>query len=142
MNVKLGVSKTYTSPQFKELINMLYEEVTQVYRGNNYVYESTNWNADLKWEYFPNEGELISATVFGKRIENPINSIFINSTSQMIFHISILVNKQKYLVLNLNLKRIYTILTPMTMNLHISLLVVNISIINTNQDLNAQKSNR
>ena len=78
MNLKFGASKTYTLPQFKERVNMLYEEVTQVYRGNNYVYESTNWNADLKWEYFPNEGELISATVFGKLIQNPINSIFIN----------------------------------------------------------------
>ena len=88
MNLKFGASKTYTLPQFKERVNMLYEEVTQVYRGNNYVYESTNWNADLKWEYFPNEGELISATLFGKLIQNPINSIFINSTSNDISYIN------------------------------------------------------
>ncbi|MDB2394363.1 carboxypeptidase-like regulatory domain-containing protein [Flavobacteriaceae bacterium] len=88
MNFKFAASKTYTLPQFKERVNMLYEEVTQVYRGNNYVYESTNWNADLKWEYFPNDDELISATVFGKLIQNPINSIFINSTSNDISYIN------------------------------------------------------
>ena len=88
MNFKFAASKTYTLPQFKERVNMLYEEVTQVYRGNNYVYESTNWNADLKWEYFTNDDELISATVFGKLIQNPINSIFINSTSNDISYIN------------------------------------------------------
>ena len=88
MNLKFGASKTYTLPQFKERVDMLYEEVTQVYRGNKDIYESTNWNADLKWEYFPSNGELISATVFGKLIQNPINSIFINSTSNDISYIN------------------------------------------------------
>ncbi len=88
MNLKFGASKTYTLPQFKERVDMLYEEVTQVYRGNKDIYESTNWNADLKWEFFPSNGELISATVFGKLIQNPINSIFINSTSNDISYIN------------------------------------------------------
>ena len=139
MNVKLGVSKTYTLPQFKERVNMLYEEVTQVYRGNNYVYESTNWNADLKWEYFPNEGELISATVFGKRIENPINSIFINSTSNDISYINT-GEQAEVFGLELELKKnLYSFSSNDDEFAHKFTGGVNISIINTNQDLNAQK---
>lgn len=139
MNVKLGVSKTYTLPQFKERVNMLYEEVTQVYRGNNYVYESTNWNADLKWEYFPNDGELISATVFGKRIENPINSIFINSTSNDISYINT-GEQAEVFGLELELKKnLYSFSSNDDEFIHKFTGGVNISIINTNQDLNAQK---
>ena len=139
MNLKFGASKTYTLPQFKERVNMLYEEVTQVYRGNNYVYESTNWNADLKWEYFPNEGELISATVFGKLIQNPINSIFINSTSNDISYIN--TGKQAEVFgLELEVKKnIYNFSTEEDEFAHRITGGLNLSMIQTNQDLDAQK---
>ena len=139
MNLKFGASKTYTLPQFKERVNMLYEEVTQVYRGNNYVYESTNWNADLKWEYFPNEGELISATVFGKLIQNPINSIFINSTSNDISYIN--TGKQAEVFgLELEIKKnLFNFNAEDDEYSHKITGGLNLSMIQTNQDLDAQK---
>ena len=139
MNLKFGASKTYTLPQFKERVNMLYEEVTQVYRGNNYVYESTNWNADLKWEYFPNEGELISATVFGKLIQNPINSIFINSTSNDISYIN--TGKQAE-VFGLELEVKKNLINFNAEDDEYSHKItggLNLSMIQTNQDLDTQK---
>ena len=139
MNLKFATSETYTLPQFKERVNMLYEEVTQVYRGNNYVYESTNWNADLKWEYFPNEGELISATVFGKLIQNPINSIFINSTSNDISYIN--TGKQAEVFgLELEIKKnLYNFKPEDDEYRHKITGSLNLSMIKTNQDLDAQK---
>ena len=139
MNLKFATSETYTLPQFKERVNMLYEEVTQVYRGNNYVYESTNWNADLKWEYFPNEGELISATVFGKLIQNPINSIFINSTSNDISYIN--TGKQAEVFgLELEIKKnLYNFKPEDDEYRHKITGGLNLSMIKTNQDLDAQK---
>jgi hypothetical protein len=139
MNLKFGASKTYTLPQFKERVNMLYEEVTQVYRGNNYVYESTNWNADLKWEYFPNEGELISATLFGKLIQNPINSIFINSTSNDISYIN--TGKQAEVFgLELEIKKnLFNFNAEDDEYSHKITGGLNLSMIQTNQDLDAQK---
>lgn len=80
-NLKLALSKTYTLPQFKEKVNMIFQEVAQDYNGNPNVYASTNYNADLGWEYYPNDGELISVTAFGKLIQDPINEMFVNSSS-------------------------------------------------------------
>lgn len=80
-NLRLGASKTYTLPQFKERARFPYEEVTQTFVGNQYLYASDNYNLDLKWEMFPREGELYSITAFGKYIENPINEIIVSSTS-------------------------------------------------------------
>ncbi|SFT11766.1 TonB-dependent receptor [Sphingobacterium wenxiniae] len=83
-NLRLGASKTYTLPQFKERVRFPYEEVTQVIVGNQYLYASDNYNLDLKWEMFPREGELYSITAFGKYIQNPINEIMVSSASNDI----------------------------------------------------------
>ncbi len=80
-NLKFAASKTYTLPQFKEKVKLLFQEVTQDYEGNPSLYASTNYNADLGWEYFPSNGELVSVTAFGKLIQNPINEMFTNSSS-------------------------------------------------------------
>jgi hypothetical protein len=83
-NLRFAFSKTYTLPQFKETIPFVYERVTQVTFGNKDLYESDNYNLDLKWEMFPNKEELISFTAFGKYILNPINETTINSTTNDI----------------------------------------------------------
>lgn len=80
-NLKFAASKTYTLPQFKEKVKLLFQEVTQDYEGNPLLYASTNYNADLGWEYFPSNGELVSVTAFAKLIQNPINEMFTNSSS-------------------------------------------------------------
>ena len=141
MNLKFGASKTYTLPQFKERVDMLYEEVTQVYRGNKDIYESTNWNADLKWEFFPSNGELISATVFGKLIQNPINSIFINSTSNDISYINS-GDKAEVFGLEVELKKELFNFNGEDAEFENKLSGgLNVSLIQTAQDLDAQKVN-
>ncbi|WP_395633701.1 TonB-dependent receptor domain-containing protein, partial [Flavobacterium sp.] len=52
-NLRLGLSKTYTLPQFKERALFIYEEVNETKIGNRYLYESDDYNIDLKWEMFP-----------------------------------------------------------------------------------------
>lgn len=78
-NLRFGVSKTYTLPQFKERALFQYEEPEETTGGWASTYPSTDYNADLKWEWFPGQGELISLTGFGKYIENPINKLFVAS---------------------------------------------------------------
>jgi len=80
-NLRLGASKTYTLPQFKERALFLYEEVLQVKIGNPDLYESDDYNFDLKWEFFPQNDEVLSITAFGKYIQNPINEITIASST-------------------------------------------------------------
>ncbi len=71
---RLAASKTVTLPEFKELAPFDYISPSgNVIVGNPLLQPSTNYNLDIKWELFPNEGELVSLTGFYKLIENPIN---------------------------------------------------------------------
>jgi hypothetical protein len=87
-NLRFGFSKTYTLPQFKERAPFIYEEVLQVKVGNVNLYESDDYNFDIKWEMFPKSNELISVTAFGKYILNPINEVTISSSSNDISFIN------------------------------------------------------
>lgn len=80
-NLKFAASKTYTLPQFKERAPFLYEEVVQTYFGNKDLYASTNYNADIKYEFYPADNEVISLTAFGKLIQDPINEVTIASAT-------------------------------------------------------------
>lgn len=83
-NLKFAGSKSYTLPQFKERAPFLYEDVVGSKFGNPNLYASTNYNADLRWEYFPKSGEVLSLTGFGKIIQNPINETIVASATNDI----------------------------------------------------------
>jgi hypothetical protein len=68
-NLKFAASNTYTLPQFKEKLNFI-QEVGQSYEGNDKLYASTNYNADLSWELYPSSDEILSVTAFGKLIKS------------------------------------------------------------------------
>ncbi|MBD3581979.1 TonB-dependent receptor [Flavobacterium selenitireducens] len=87
-NLRFAFSKTYTLPQFKERAPFAYERATQVYFGNPNLYESDNYNLDLKWEMFPTSDEVFSATAFGKYIVNPINEAVVNSSTNDISYLN------------------------------------------------------
>ena len=71
---RFAASKTITLPEFKELSPFNYVAPTgRVSVGNPDLQKSDNYNFDLKWEFFPDAGELISVTTFYKQILNPIN---------------------------------------------------------------------
>lgn len=80
-NIRFSTSQSYTLPQFKETAPFQFEGITFSTIGNPYLYLSTNYNVDLKWELFPTSGELISVTAFGKYILNPINQFVMSSAS-------------------------------------------------------------
>lgn len=87
-NLRLGASKTYTLPQFKERALFVYEDIPDKKRGNPDLYPSDNYNLDLKWEFFPSASELISLAAFGKYILNPINETTMASSSNDISFIN------------------------------------------------------
>lgn len=71
---RIAASKTITLPEFKELSPFNYVSPTgRVTVGNPDLEKSDNYNFDLKWEFFPDAGELLSVTTFYKSILNPIN---------------------------------------------------------------------
>lgn len=75
-NLRLAASKTITLPEFKEVSPFEYVSQTgQVTRGNPDLKASTDYNLDLKWEFFPSAGQIISLTGFYKQIKDPINKV-------------------------------------------------------------------
>ncbi len=80
-NWRFATSRTYTLPQFIEVAPFLFEDLDGNVFGNPFIYPTTNYNADLKWELFPKRGELISVGTFGKYIQDPINRISVASAS-------------------------------------------------------------
>lgn len=87
-NLRLGASKTYTLPQFKERALFVYEDVTEKKVGNPDLYPSQNYNLDLRWELFPSATELVSLTAFGKYILDPINETIVASSTNDISFIN------------------------------------------------------
>ncbi|QIG90861.1 TonB-dependent receptor [Chryseobacterium sp. POL2] len=87
-NLRLAVSRTYTLPQLKEMAPYMYNDITETSIGNPYLKASDNNNIDLKWEYFPKSGEVLSITGFGKYIQNPISKTYINSSDPFFSYLN------------------------------------------------------
>ena len=137
-NLKFAASKTYTLPQFKERAPFLYEEVGQSYFGNPFLYNSTDYNFDLKWECFPKGGEVISLTGFGKYIQNPINEVTVASATNDISWVN---SGEKAIGIGVELEVRKDIFSRETSNDRKSNLSsgLNVSYLHTSQDLDAEK---
>src|SRR5690606_19808666 len=83
-NLRLSASKTYTTPLLLEVAPFEYEDIDELSFGNTDLNPADNYNLDIKWEWFPKRGELISATVFGKYITDPISRVTVNSSSNSV----------------------------------------------------------
>lgn len=73
-NWRAALSRTITRPDFIEMAPFQYRESyggTTV-RGNADIQNGYNYNVDLKWEKYPNRGELISLGFYGKYLDTPI----------------------------------------------------------------------
>lgn len=73
--LRLGLSKTYTLPQSKEISPYQYVNISFTSQGNPNLQPSDNYNADLKWDYYISPNELFSITGFYKYIVSPIGRV-------------------------------------------------------------------
>ncbi|WP_428231156.1 TonB-dependent receptor domain-containing protein [Flavobacterium sp.] len=79
-NLRFAASKTITRPVIMESYPLEFVNPDgTIERGNEFLTNSANYNFDLKYELFPTGKELISATIFTKMIDNPIERLFTNS---------------------------------------------------------------
>jgi len=74
MNLRAAISKTVARPSFKEKsISQIFDPISgRVYNGNLDLMQTDIYNADLRWEFFFGNAEIISASAFYKRFINPI----------------------------------------------------------------------
>lgn len=79
-NLRFVASKTITRPVIMESYPLEFVNPDgTIEQGNPLLINSDNYNFDLKYELFPTNKELFSATIFTKIIENPIERLFTNS---------------------------------------------------------------
>jgi len=73
-NIRLSYGKTVNRPEFRENAVSFYEdyELTALVYGNSNLVSSTIKNYDVRYEWYPTPGELISIAGFYKDFKNPI----------------------------------------------------------------------
>ncbi len=81
-NLRLSATQTLSRPEYRELSPVVYFEQVGFYTtiGNPELKRALIQNFDLRWEWFPNLGEVISVGVFAKRFKNPIEKVIVQAT--------------------------------------------------------------
>ena len=79
MNLRGAYSRTLARPTFRELgtFSRFDQQFLTVLTGNPDLERTLIDNYDLRWEWFPNPGEVLSASLFYKNFTNPIERITI-----------------------------------------------------------------
>jgi outer membrane receptor protein involved in Fe transport len=85
--VRVAYSKTVNRPEFRELAPFLFYQFEYNVNliGNPDLKIATIDNVDLRWELYPNPGELISLGAFYKNFKNPIELYQQNASGNIQF---------------------------------------------------------
>jgi TonB-dependent receptor len=77
-NLRLSGSKTLARPEFRELAPFAFYDfnLNTVVAGRPTLSRTTIQNYDFRYEYFPGEGQLISASLFYKKFDNAIEMVY------------------------------------------------------------------
>jgi outer membrane receptor protein involved in Fe transport len=88
INVRLAASQTLIRPEFRELAPFEFFDFELVagIKGNEKLKRTKITNLDLRYEIYPRAGELITAGIFYKYFQNPIEP-FLNQTGPITFNI-------------------------------------------------------
>jgi outer membrane receptor protein involved in Fe transport len=80
-NLRAAYSKTLARPIFRELAPFLYYDFARrrSVSGNPALRLSRIHNADLRWEWFFGDDELVSAGAFYKRFQDPIEQVIVDA---------------------------------------------------------------
>ncbi len=75
--LRLSVSQTLARPEYREVVPINQQDVRgEQFRGNIDLKRTLIQNADLRWEWYPDAGEILSVGIFGKRFEDPIERVY------------------------------------------------------------------
>lgn len=82
MNVRVAASRTIARPEFRELAPFSFANFAGGYlvAGNPILERSRITNLDVRWEWFPRPGAVVSISGFYKRFSDPIEEIVYPST--------------------------------------------------------------
>lgn len=77
-NIRISGSQTVIRPELRELsfLNLYDFELNASVQGNPLLKRTKITNADLRYEFYPQAGEVVTAGIFYKRFKDPIEQIF------------------------------------------------------------------
>lgn len=86
MNVRASASQTVSRPEYRELAPIQYREVIGFDNviGNADLQRALIQNYDLRWEWYPAAGEVLSVAAFAKRFTDPIERVYRGSSGTRI----------------------------------------------------------
>lgn len=79
MNLRISGSQTLARPEYREVASVSFREVIggEHVIGNPDLVRTLIRNADVRWEWYPNAGEVLSIALFGKDFEDPIERVYL-----------------------------------------------------------------
>jgi len=85
-NLRFAATQTVSRPEYRELSPIAYFEQVgfAVTQGNPSLNRALIQNVDLRWEWYPRGGEILSAGVFYKHFDSPIEKVYIQSAGANI----------------------------------------------------------
>lgn len=79
MNFRLAYATSLARPEIRELTNVFEFDPFQqaLVVGNPKLVNQQTQSYDFRWEWFPNKGEVLAASLFAKEISNQLEKVFI-----------------------------------------------------------------
>jgi len=90
-SLRLSLSRTLARPEYRELSPIASRDVIggDNVEGDPNLERTRISNADLRWEWYPNAGEVVSVAVFGKHFTNPIERVYrATSGTRTVFYLN------------------------------------------------------
>jgi outer membrane receptor for ferrienterochelin and colicin len=90
-SLRLSLSRTLARPEYRELSPIASRDVIggDNVEGDPALERTRISNADLRWEWYPNAGEVVSVAVFGKHFTNPIERVYrATSGTRTVFYLN------------------------------------------------------
>ena len=91
-SLRLSLSRTLARPEYRELSPVISRDVIggDNIQGDPALDRTRIANADLRWEWYPNAGEVVSVALFGKQFDKPIERVYrpVGSGAHTVFYIN------------------------------------------------------
>jgi hypothetical protein len=82
-NLRLSATQTLSRPEYREIAFTTTRDIAGGVdqQGNDRLQRALVRNFDLRWEWYPRRGEVVSVALFGKSFTDPIERVLIQSAS-------------------------------------------------------------
>ena len=87
MNIRFAYSQTLARADFRERAPFIYYEFRErsIYRGATSLKDAKISNIDLRYEYYPGPGEIISVSAFHKKFDSPVELVSALGSPELIY---------------------------------------------------------